>query len=504
MKRKIALLLSVLTLLTALGGCQVIEEDIELWTRPPESSEVLSTGPFTGKDDGETEAIHEPRSHFYMKDRLSVPVDSIVITDGSDGQKYALIDPKSIAAVLETVKLLEGTDPVSSRGYYGFTYHVELFRGEESVWDFALCPEKDGLVTLTCGYFETVGGVDYPARYILGGCSYAVIEEVLQAEMLPTHGTPLPTPLSYSDIKLTLGEETISPARFFVYSTILSESASGEGTVITADGLGRYTFFNDPDADFEALPRLISDLESSTTIGLQPHCIIESPIEIYNLRFEPCYKADGKNTVTTLEELKLLPAGEYIIVFGERYQYSYAENGTQHEIDSLYDCIFRLTVRDTRPHYEYSKVSVHSGDESVNPISCFVVGVESVQYADGTGYDAEMDGGGYWVLSEAGTSILPRLTYCGDIGFDIPAHTTFSNSIYLFNTDYEPYREESIRPEELADLPAGEYVVVFEERYEYSYDAADGGENDCPIEGAVKYGTWLWYDCVFLLVVPEQ
>ena len=108
-------------------------------------------------------------------------VDRIVITDGSTGEKYYmsyLSNRSGFSEVYNAIKSIKATDPVSSRGYYGFTYHVELYYDYQTVFSFSICPEADG-ASITCGYYETVGSFNYPARYKLTNPSYQKLDEVL-------------------------------------------------------------------------------------------------------------------------------------------------------------------------------------------------------------------------------------------------------------------------------------------------------------------------------------
>ena len=108
-------------------------------------------------------------------------VDHIVVTNGQTGKKAYLrpyFNKESYYAVLDVIKTIKATDPVSSRGYYGFTYHVELYYDYQPIYSFSLCPEGDG-ASITCGYYETVGNFDYPARYKLTAPDYDSLAAVL-------------------------------------------------------------------------------------------------------------------------------------------------------------------------------------------------------------------------------------------------------------------------------------------------------------------------------------
>lgn len=108
-------------------------------------------------------------------------VDRIVVTNGQTGKRAYLnkwLDKVLSRTILDTVKKIEANDPVSNRGYYGFTYHVELYYDYQTVFSFSICPEANG-ASITCGYYETVGGFDYPARYKLTEPTYDHLAAVL-------------------------------------------------------------------------------------------------------------------------------------------------------------------------------------------------------------------------------------------------------------------------------------------------------------------------------------
>ena len=76
-------------------------------------------------------------------------VDHIVVTNGQTGKKAYLrpyFNKESYYAVLDVIKTIKATDPVSSRGYYGFTYHVELYYDYQPIYSFSLCPEGDRIL----------------------------------------------------------------------------------------------------------------------------------------------------------------------------------------------------------------------------------------------------------------------------------------------------------------------------------------------------------------------
>ena len=108
-------------------------------------------------------------------------VDRIVITDGATGKKAYLVsylDKQNFNAVLSAVKEVRASNPVSNRGYSGFAYNVELYYDYQEIYSFAIYSDVNGPFII-CGYYETVGGFDYPARYKLTEPTYDHLAAVL-------------------------------------------------------------------------------------------------------------------------------------------------------------------------------------------------------------------------------------------------------------------------------------------------------------------------------------
>ena len=120
----------------------------------------------------------EQHVDFESKDLSSV--DKMIITDGTNGAKAEITDPKQLAILIKVIKTIEGEEPISDRGYYGFHYNVVLYCGEETFFSFGLFSDVDR-VYLTYGLYETVGGHDYCCRYILTNCSYEDIDNTFRA-----------------------------------------------------------------------------------------------------------------------------------------------------------------------------------------------------------------------------------------------------------------------------------------------------------------------------------
>ncbi len=108
------------------------------------------------------------------------PADQIIITDGMTGEKkylHDILDRENYKAVIDTVKKIKGTDPVSNRGYSGFRYYVEIIYDYQEIFSFSIYSDETGAY-IVCGYYETVGGFDYPCRYKLTDPSYSVLTDL--------------------------------------------------------------------------------------------------------------------------------------------------------------------------------------------------------------------------------------------------------------------------------------------------------------------------------------
>lgn len=114
----------------------------------------------------------------FSEKNLSV-VDRVVVKNGATGEQIEVTDRADVARMVDMISKIKGEEPVSDRGYYGFSYYVELYCGNKEILSFSICPEGEN-AALICGYYETVGGFDYPARYRLTGSSYEDVDAVLK------------------------------------------------------------------------------------------------------------------------------------------------------------------------------------------------------------------------------------------------------------------------------------------------------------------------------------
>lgn len=99
-------------------------------------------------------------------------VDCIYIQSGRTGTEKTVTKPTDVDAILQALTPMEGADVISNRGYYGFSYHITLYQGEEEIFSIGFSPEygtgNDTVtgVALLYGRYETVSGHDYPCRYL--------------------------------------------------------------------------------------------------------------------------------------------------------------------------------------------------------------------------------------------------------------------------------------------------------------------------------------------------
>lgn len=108
-------------------------------------------------------------------------INYIVITDGTTGEKTAFRSPysmKEVNSLLAAFKQIKGSNPVSNRGYYGFSYHVSLCMDYQEIYSFGVVSDTDGAYLL-CGVYESVGGFDYYCRYNLTNPSYEYLAQLL-------------------------------------------------------------------------------------------------------------------------------------------------------------------------------------------------------------------------------------------------------------------------------------------------------------------------------------
>ncbi|MDD4772041.1 MAG: hypothetical protein PHZ09_00355 [Eubacteriales bacterium] len=94
-------------------------------------------------------------------------ITSIKITDSITGNIKTISEDAGIGHITAFIGKISGSQPVSSRGYYGFLYYVVLYANDENIAEITFT----GNNTFNYGLFERVGSFLYPCRYIMSGVS---------------------------------------------------------------------------------------------------------------------------------------------------------------------------------------------------------------------------------------------------------------------------------------------------------------------------------------------
>ena len=145
------------------------------------TSELPGMDESTGRQDetvGENKT-YEVEQHIVLDDKHFSTVDKIIIVDGITGKLVEIGEQTDIESIVDMFKQIEGVNPISNKGYYGCTYAVTFYCGEDEIFHFTVLPDVDH-VAFTCGLYETENGFDYPCRYTLINCSYEHIESTLK------------------------------------------------------------------------------------------------------------------------------------------------------------------------------------------------------------------------------------------------------------------------------------------------------------------------------------
>lgn len=99
-------------------------------------------------------------------------IKSIRIDSGFTGNEILVTDADAIAAVIEAVTPLYGHDPISSRGYYGWSYGLDFYdtaepeEDTEPILRFSMFDCSRDTTYLLHGTFEMNHGHRYSAMYL--------------------------------------------------------------------------------------------------------------------------------------------------------------------------------------------------------------------------------------------------------------------------------------------------------------------------------------------------
>lgn len=114
-------------------------------------------------------------------------VTAVRLHSGYTGEKVWLTDPEDIKAITDLVVQIKGDSPESNRGYYGWTYGIDLYDTEN--------PTEDSQSFWRCGLtwgsfasmypYETVHNVQYNTRYRMTGITTEEIDAVCERYFPP-------------------------------------------------------------------------------------------------------------------------------------------------------------------------------------------------------------------------------------------------------------------------------------------------------------------------------
>ncbi|MBE6561695.1 MAG: hypothetical protein E7662_11285 [Ruminococcaceae bacterium] len=134
-----------------------------------------------------------PESHavkFSAADYDLSGVRSVKILSG-DGKTVLLTDKAAIDALVSAVSPLTAEKPITSRGFYGWTYRLDFYttdspaEGEDGVLSFTLSRERADDPCLIHGFYEEVEGFRYKALYTDVDKSAVDAIESLCAQYMP-------------------------------------------------------------------------------------------------------------------------------------------------------------------------------------------------------------------------------------------------------------------------------------------------------------------------------
>ena len=96
---------------------------------------------------------------------------SIMLKSHITGAEIMLHDAAALEEIISAAKLLNGSNPISSRGYYGGSYSLSFYETAELTEDaqpylnFTLFCAGENEAYVVSGLYETVNGHDYSAMY---------------------------------------------------------------------------------------------------------------------------------------------------------------------------------------------------------------------------------------------------------------------------------------------------------------------------------------------------
>lgn len=110
-------------------------------------------------------------------------VTSIEICSGSTGKCQRFTNADTIDAILEALRPIEGSDPISAYGIYATFYILTLY-GTEDVPILTLSLVKPNAhCYVGCGTYETINGFDYSALYEIDPAQFAAVDALCMSLM---------------------------------------------------------------------------------------------------------------------------------------------------------------------------------------------------------------------------------------------------------------------------------------------------------------------------------
>ena len=121
---------------------------------------------------------------YAMHDFDFADVKAIQIRSGITGNTILLTKQSDMEAIINAVTPLSGRDPISSRGYYGWSYDFMFFETsspndkDTPILSFALCDFGNSTAYLTYGVYEEVNGHSYSAMYTVDPSTVDAVADV--------------------------------------------------------------------------------------------------------------------------------------------------------------------------------------------------------------------------------------------------------------------------------------------------------------------------------------
>lgn len=127
-------------------------------------------------------------------------VSAVEIYSGITGKIQRFTEIGTINALLETLRPIEGDNPISGRGYYATFYGLTLYAADDApILELSLVKPSDHQHFVGHGVYETINGFNYSALYTVGEAQFDAILALCDSLMgvVPITAVPAPsTPLA--------------------------------------------------------------------------------------------------------------------------------------------------------------------------------------------------------------------------------------------------------------------------------------------------------------------